>query len=68
MTEATPSRMAQTAVVQNAVSKILALRKLARESGCITTRTQSKILQALSEHELTAVAEILAKQPEDSRG
>jgi hypothetical protein len=66
MTEAT--RMAQSAVVQEAVSKINALRKLSRESGCITTRTQSKILQALSEHELTAVAEILAKQTEAHNG
>ena len=61
MTEATPSRMAQSANVQDAVSKINALRKLSRESGCITTRTQSKILQLLSEDELTAVAEILAQ-------
>ena len=61
MTEATPSRMAQSAHVQDAVSKINALRKLSRESGCITTRTQSRILQLLSEDELTAVAEILAQ-------
>jgi hypothetical protein len=53
--------MAQSANVQDAVSKINALRKLSRESGCITTRTQSKILQLLSEDELTAVAEILAQ-------
>ena len=66
MTEATPSRMAQSANVQDAVSKINALRKLSRESGCITTRTQSKILQLLSEDELTAVAEILAQQSEAS--
>jgi hypothetical protein len=66
MTEAT--RMAQTSVVQDAVSKIHALRKLSRESGCITTRTQSKILQALNPDELIATAEILAQQPEASRG
>ena len=67
MTEAT--RMAETSKIQDVISKINALRRLSRESGCITTRTQSKILQALSEAEMTAVAEILAAQPEAvSRG
>jgi len=66
MTEAT--RMAQTSVVQEAVSKINALRKLTRESGCITTRTQSMILRALTPDEMIAVAEILALQPEADRG
>lgn len=56
------TRMAQSSVVQETVSKINALRRLTRESGCITTRTQSKILQALSEDEMTAVAEMLASQ------
>jgi cytochrome c553 len=62
MTEAT--RMAESSKIQDVISKINALRKLSRESGCITTRTQSKILQALNEAEMTAVAEILAAQPE----
>ena len=67
MTEAT--RMAETSKIQDAISKINALRRLSRESGCITTRTQSKILQTLSEAEMTAVAEILAQQePEVPRG
>jgi hypothetical protein len=60
MTEAT--RMAETSKIQDVISKINALRKLSRESGCITTRTQSKILQTLTEAEMTAVAEILAVQ------
>jgi hypothetical protein len=61
--------MAETSKIQDVISKINALRRLSRESGCITTRTQSKILQALSEAEMTAVAEILAAQPEAvSRG
>jgi len=54
--------MAETSKIQDVISKINALRKLSRESGCITTRTQSKILQALTEAEMTAVAEVLAKQ------
>jgi len=57
----------QSPRVKEAVEKILALRKLSRESGCITTRTQSKILQLLSEDELTAVAQCLAKQTEADR-
>jgi hypothetical protein len=59
MTEATST--AQSSVVQEAVSKILALRRLTSESGCITTRTQSKILQALTPDELVAAARILAQ-------
>jgi len=56
------SRMALSSKVQEAVSKINALRKLSRESGLITKRAQSMILRALSDDEMTAVAEILAKE------
>ncbi len=56
-----------TEAVQNAVMKVLALRRITIETGTITKRTQSKILQALTEEELTAVAEILAK-PADASG
>jgi cytochrome c553 len=66
MTETT--RMAQTANVQDAISKINALRKLSRETGCITTRTQNKILQLLTDDEMTAVAQILSAQSEVRRG
>jgi len=55
-------------VVKETAAKIIALRKLSRESGCITTRTQSKLLQALNEEQLTAVAQILAQNSEASRG
>jgi hypothetical protein len=61
------SRMAQTVVIQESVSKINALRKLTRESGCITSRTQSQILRALTPDELIAVAEILALPTEAVR-
>lgn len=64
----TETRMAQTANVQDAISKINALRKLSRETGCITTRTQNKILQLLTDDEMTAVASVLAAQPEVRRG
>ncbi len=56
------SRMALSSNVQEAVSKINALRKLSRESGLITKRAQSMILRALSDDEMTAVAEILAEE------
>jgi hypothetical protein len=62
------SRMAATSKIQDVVSKINALRKLTRESGFITTRTQGQILQSLQPDEMTAVAEILAAQPEVKRG
>lgn len=61
------TRIAETSKVQEAISKINALRRLSRESGCITTRTQSKILQTLTEAEMTSVAEVLAAQPEVTR-
>ena len=60
------TRIAQSSEVQEAVSKINALRKLTRDTGCITNRTQSKILQALEPDVLTAVAETLAAQPEQA--
>jgi hypothetical protein len=62
------SRMAPSAEVQDAVSKIKALRKLSRDTGCITRRTQSMILGNLSPDVMTAVAEILADEPGVSRG
>ena len=54
-------RIAPSSEVEDAVSKINALRKLTKETGCITKRTQSLILGALTPDVLTAVAEILAK-------
>jgi len=54
--------------VQDAISKINALRKLTKETGCVTRRTQSLILGTLTPNELTAVAEILALQPDVPRG
>jgi hypothetical protein len=58
--------MEESRTVQDAVSKIVALRKLTRESGCITKNTQSQILRALTPDELTAVAEILARRGESN--
>ena len=62
------TRTARTEVVQDAISKINALRKLTTDTGCITRRTQSLILGSLTPDELNAVAEVLALQPEVSRG
>ena len=60
------TRVAPSSEVEDAVSKINALRKLTRETGCITRRTQSLILCALKPDVLTAVAEILALPAEVS--
>jgi hypothetical protein len=51
--------MARTAAIQDAVSKINALRKITADTGTISKRAQSKILQSLTDEEMTAVAEIL---------
>ncbi len=48
--------------------RINALRKLTKETGCGTRRTQSLILGTLTPNELTAVAETLALQPDVPRG
>lgn len=62
------SRMAQTVVVKEAAAKILALRRLTKETGFRTTRSQNDILALLNPDELAAVAEIITKQPEADRG
>jgi len=68
MREPTESRGAQSAVVEEAVSKINALRKVARDTGMITKRSQCLILQALTDAEMTTVAQVLAQQEEAANG
>lgn len=46
-------------LVQKAFRQLQALRKLARETGTQTTRTQNEILRSLPAAELVAVAELL---------
>jgi uncharacterized protein (UPF0218 family) len=53
------TRIARTAAIQEAVSKINALRKITSDTGTITRRAQSKVLQALTDEEMTIVAELL---------
>lgn len=48
-----------TELVQKAVRQLMALRKLSRETGTQTTRTQNEILRSLPAAELIAVAELL---------
>jgi cytochrome c553 len=60
------SRVPRTEAIQKAVSTIKALREITRQTGTITKRAQSKILQALTDEEMTAVAELLTSQPEAS--
>lgn len=47
------------ATVQRAVKQVLALRKLTKDTGTITTRSQNKVLQALTPEHLAVVAEVL---------
>lgn len=54
--------MAQTTKVQDAASKILALRKLTEQTGFRTGRSQNAILHSLNPDELAAVAEILTQE------
>ncbi len=47
---------------QKALTTILNLRKLTRESGTITTRAQNDVLRALSSTDIAAVANALAAE------
>jgi len=46
---------------QQALTSILNLRKLTRETGTITTRAQNDVLRALNSVDIAAVANALAK-------
>lgn len=46
--------------VQTAVRKVIALRKLSRETRTITSRAQSMVLRELSETELAEAALLLS--------
>lgn len=47
---------------QKALTTILNLRKLTRETGTITTRSQNDVLRALNSADIAAVANALAQQ------
>ena len=47
---------------QKALTTILNLRRLTKESGTITTRAQNDVLRALSSTDIAAVANALAAQ------
>lgn len=57
----TMTRTELTPTQQKALSTILNLRKLTKETGTITTRAQNDILRALPSVDLAAVANELAK-------
>ena len=50
-----------TPTQQKALTTILNLRKLTKETGTFTTRAQNDILRSLSSDDLAAVANALAK-------
>jgi hypothetical protein len=56
--------------VDEAVRRIVALRKVTEDTGCITRRAQSEILAALSNDVLTEVALKISQLPKgiDSNG
>jgi cytochrome c553 len=54
------TRIELTPSQQKALTTILNLRKLSRESGTITTRAQNAVLRALNDADIAAVANALA--------
>lgn len=46
---------------QQALTTILNLRRLTKETGTITTRAQNEVLRALNSQDIAAVANVLAK-------
>jgi hypothetical protein len=53
---------------QYALDHVLALRQLTRETGCITARSQSRLLATLNDAELTEVSYILSKETQPTLG
>ena len=47
---------------KDVLDHVLALRQLTRETGCITARSQSRLLATLNDAELTEVSFILSKK------
>ena len=56
--------MTLTPTQQTVLESLLALRKLTHETGTVTRRTQGRVLQGLSEVDLTAVARALSEHQE----
>ncbi len=50
-----------TSTQQKALTTILNLRKLTKDTGTITTRAQNDVLRALSSTDISAVANALAE-------
>jgi hypothetical protein len=51
-----------TGAQQQALTTILNLRKLTRETGTFTTKAQNDVLRALNSEDIAAVANALAQQ------
>jgi hypothetical protein len=56
-----PPRFEMSPTAQNALTTILNLRRLTRETQTITTRAQNDVLQALNSRDIAAVANALAE-------
>jgi hypothetical protein len=53
---------------QYVLDHVLALRQLTRETGCVTARSQSRLLATLNDAELTEVSYILSKETQPTLG
>ena len=53
---------------KDVLDHVLALRQLTRETGCITARSQSRLLATLNDQELTEVSFILSKKNQPTLG
>jgi hypothetical protein len=51
-----------TATAEKALATIRNLRKLSRETGCISTRAQHDVLRKLNSEDFAAVADALATE------
>ena len=54
--------MTLTIKQKDVLDHVLALRQVTRETGCVTARSQSRLLATLNDQELTEVSYILAKK------
>jgi len=60
--------MTLTIKQKDVLDHVLALRQLTRETGCITARSQSRLLATLNDQELTEVSFILSKKNQPTLG
>jgi len=60
--------MTLTIEQKDVLDHVRALTQLTRETGCITARSQSRLLATLNDQELTEVSFILSKKNQPTLG